>query len=44
MDLEKKIANLIGQPEGTRLEYKSVLPPAKSIGQLITAFANTRVV
>jgi hypothetical protein len=35
------IAELVGQPEGIRLEYKSVLPPSKNIAQLISAFANT---
>lgn len=33
---------IIGQPEGEQLEYKAVLPPAKSIGQLMAAFANTK--
>lgn len=42
MDSEEKISKLIGQPEGEQLEYKAVLPPAKSIGQLITAFANAK--
>jgi predicted HTH transcriptional regulator len=32
----------IGQPESEFLEYKAVLPPAATIAQLISAFANTK--
>jgi hypothetical protein len=32
----------IGQPESELLEYKAVLPPAATIAQLISAFANTK--
>ncbi|KQS45894.1 transcriptional regulator [Flavobacterium sp. Leaf359] len=42
MDPDEKIFKLIGQPEGEQIEYKAVLPPAKSVGQLIAAFANTK--
>lgn len=33
--------NIIGQPEGIKLEYKSVLAPSKIIAKIICAFANT---
>lgn len=39
--IPENITQIIGQPEGLRLEYKSVLPPSKNIAQLISAFANT---
>jgi hypothetical protein len=42
MDLTNEISALIGQPESEQLEYKAVLPPARNIGQLITAFANKK--
>lgn len=42
MKSEEDIAKIIGQPEGEQLEYKAVLPPAKTIGQLISAFANNK--
>lgn len=35
------ITNMIGSPEGEMLEYKAVLPPARSLAQMIAAFANT---
>ncbi len=35
------IKSLIGKPESEILEYKAVLPPARSIAQLIASFANT---
>ncbi|KAB8155985.1 ATP-binding protein [Kordia sp. TARA_039_SRF] len=35
------LVTLIGQPESEILEYKAVLPPAKSIAQIIASFANT---
>ncbi|WP_291275306.1 ATP-binding protein [Flavobacterium sp.] len=35
------IFNVIGKPEGDQLEYKSVLPPARTLGQIICAFANS---
>jgi hypothetical protein len=33
---------LIGQPEGEKLEYKAVLPPAATLARLISSFANTQ--
>ena len=36
----EEVVSLLGQPEGTELEYKTVLPPSKSIAQLISSFAN----
>lgn len=33
--------SLIGQPESEFLEYKAVLPPARTIAQIIASFANT---
>lgn len=41
MDLVNEISQIIGQPEGSTLEYKAVLPPSKNIAQLISSFANT---
>lgn len=32
---------IIGSPESDKLEYKAVLPPARSLAQLIAAFANS---
>lgn len=40
MDITQEIVQLIGQPEGSNLEYKSVLPPSRNIAQLVSAFAN----
>lgn len=42
MDLSQEIIPLIGRPEGEKLEYKAVLPPARSIAQMISAFANSQ--
>jgi hypothetical protein len=36
-----EISQLIGRPEGVKLEYKAVLPPAATVAQLICSFANT---
>jgi hypothetical protein len=36
-----EISGLIGQPEDERLEYKAVLPPARTLGQLIAGLANS---
>lgn len=41
MDISIEVNSLIGQPENERLEYKAVLPPARSIAQIISSFANT---
>lgn len=38
--MDINISQLIGQPEGLNLEYKPVLPPARTLGQIIAAFAN----
>jgi len=40
MDITNDINKLIGQPEGISLEYKLVLPPASTLAQLISSFAN----
>jgi hypothetical protein len=42
MDIAQEVALLIGQPEGARLEYKAVLPPARTVAQLICSFANSQ--
>lgn len=36
------IEEVIGQPEGTKLEYKTVLPPSKNIARIISSFANAK--
>lgn len=38
----KDLAKIIGSPENEYLEYKAVLPPARSLAQLIAAFANSQ--
>jgi hypothetical protein len=38
--MEEEILAVIGQPESQHLEYKAVLPPARSVAQLICSFAN----
>lgn len=38
---DAEIGRLIGQPESDRLEYKAVLPPARTLGQLISGLANS---
>ncbi|WP_445432423.1 AlbA family DNA-binding domain-containing protein [Chryseobacterium indoltheticum] len=40
IDIEK-ITNIIGSAENNQLEYKAVLPPARSLAQLIASFSNT---
>jgi hypothetical protein len=42
MSLQEQVSSIILQPESEILEYKSVLPPSKSIAQIICAFANTK--
>lgn len=42
MVIAQETLGRIGQPESEFLEYKSVLPPAATIAQLICAFANTK--
>ncbi len=41
MSLQEEISQIIGQPENQKLEYKAVLPPARSLAQMISALANT---
>lgn len=41
MDIANEIKQLIGQKESSTLEYKAVLPPSRSIAQMISSFANT---
>lgn len=36
----QEIENMIGLPEGETLEFKAVLPPARSLAQMMAAFAN----
>jgi hypothetical protein len=40
MDANLNIAALIKQGEGEKIEFKAVLPPAKSLAKIIAAFAN----
>lgn len=41
MDTITDISSIVGNPESEQLEYKAVLPPARSLAQMIAAFANT---
>lgn len=38
----KDLSAIIGKPESEQLEYKAVLPPARSLAQMIAAFANSQ--
>lgn len=38
----KDLSAIIGSPESEQLEYKAVLPPARSLAQMIAAFANSQ--
>ena len=42
MTLQENVYSTILQPESETLEYKAVLPPSKSIAQIICSFANTK--
>ncbi len=42
MNLSTDLSAIIGKPENERLEYKAVLPPARSLAQMIAAFANSK--
>lgn len=42
MDITQEVISLIGQPESEQLEYKAVLPPSRSLGQMISSFANNK--
>ncbi len=35
------ISKILGSEENEQLEYKAVLPPARSLAQMIAAFANS---
>lgn len=41
MDITNEVKQLIGQAPSATLEYKAVLPPSRSIAQIISSFANT---
>jgi hypothetical protein len=41
MDISKEVSGIIGKNKGQQLEYKPILPPARNIGQLVSAFANS---
>ena len=41
MNLQEQVEQIIGQPENQNLEYKAVLPPSKTIAQILCSFANT---
>ena len=41
MAIPAELNNIIGQPESETLEYKSVLPPSRSMAQILCSFANT---
>ncbi len=42
MTLQEQVSSIILQPESDTIEYKAVLPPSKSIAQIICSFANTK--
>lgn len=42
MDITQEVISIIGQPESEQLEYKAVLPPSRSLGQMISSFANNK--
>lgn len=42
MTLQEHVSTIILQPESEVLEYKAVLPPSKSIAQIICSFANSK--
>lgn|GEM_PF-367523 len=42
MNFSDEVLNLIGTPENDTLEYKAVLPPARTIGRIMSAFANSK--
>ena len=41
MNFSEEVLNLIGTPESNTLEYKAVLPPARTVARIISAFANS---
>lgn len=42
MNFSEKVIKLIGKPENDELEYKAVLPPARTIARIMSAFANSK--
>lgn len=42
MESEVSLENMIGQPESETLEYKAVLPPARTMAKMIASFANNK--
>lgn len=42
MTIQKLVTSVLLQPESETLEYKAVLPPSKSIAQIISSFANNK--
>jgi hypothetical protein len=42
MALQEEVSRIIGQPKSLTLEYKAVLPPSKSIAQVLCSFANAK--
>jgi len=41
IDTSKEVEGLIGQHESEELEYKAILPPSRTMAQIIASFANT---
>jgi len=41
MNISTDLSGILGTPENERLEYKAVLPPARTLAQMIAAFANS---
>jgi hypothetical protein len=41
VDITNEAKQLIGQAKNAKLEYKAVLPPSRSMAQIISSFANT---
>jgi predicted HTH transcriptional regulator len=41
MSLQDDISSIVSQPESTTLEFKAVLPPSRSMAQMLCAFANS---
>lgn len=41
MDITSEINKIIGSPKSSTLEYNAVLPPSKTMAQLMSSFANT---
>jgi len=41
MSSNKDLSKILGKPESEQLEYKAVLPPARSLAQMIAGFANS---